>query len=160
MDGVKCYSWGEMRKLVGIVVVVLVTLQISAVLTFFFIYPRVRTKSFREAQSDPPVWCKIEMNYQPATGRLNQNDPWVGDLDRCFRQAEYFRPDHPRKEREFYLQVFRKSSKTDQYLVFLDARGPDYDYFHVVNRSGNTTWYGSAFRAPHLRRLMEESGVK
>jgi hypothetical protein len=149
-----------MRKLVGIGVVVLITLQFSAVLTFFVIYPRYRTKSFRQAQSDPPVACKIEKNYQPATCRFTQNEQWVGDLDRSFREAEYFRPNHPRKDREFYLQVFRKSSKTDQYVVFLDTRGPEYDHFQVVNRSGNTTWFGSAFRSPHLRRLMEESGVK
>ena len=135
-------------------------LQISGVLAFFFIYPAYRTRSFRRAQSDLPVACKIEKNGDSASCRLTQDDQWIGDLDRCFREAEYFRPNHPRKERDYYLQVIRKSSRTDQYLVCLDSHGPDYDYFYVVNRSGNSTWFGSAFRAPGLRRLMDQSAVK
>lgn len=149
-----------MRKLVGIGIVLMITLQISAVLSFFFIYPPYRTRTFRQAQSDPPIACEIEKNYEPATCRLNQDARWIGDLDRSFREADYFRPNHPRKDREFYLRVLRKSSKKDQYLVFLDARGPEYDFFYVVNRSGNSTRFGSAFKAPELRRLMEQSGVK
>jgi hypothetical protein len=149
-----------MKRLVGIGVVVVITLQISAVLTFFFIYPPYRTKSFRQTQGDTPIACKIEKSYEPATCRSIQDASWIGDLDRSFRQAEYFRPNHPRKDREFYLQVTRKSSKTDQYLVFLDSRGTEHDFFYVVNRSGNSTWFGSAFRAPDLRRLMDQSGVK
>jgi hypothetical protein len=149
-----------MKRLVVPGVVALITLQISAVVTFFVIYPRYRMRTFRAAQSDPPVACKIERNYEPETCRLTQDERWLGDLDRAFHAADYFRPNHPRREKEFYLQVIRKSSKTDQYLFFIDERGPSHDYFTVVNRSGKTTWYGSAFQAPGLRQLMEQSGVK
>ena len=149
-----------MRKFAGIAIVVVVVLQLSAILTFFFIYPRYRTKSFREAQSDTPVACDIERSFEPATMRTIRETGWIRELDRALSRAEYFRPNHPHREKEFYLRVTRESSRTDQYLVFLDTRGGEYDYFSVVKRSGKTTRYGSAFRSPDLRRLMEQSGLK
>jgi len=149
-----------MRKLLGVGIVLFVLLQFSALAGFFFIYPRYRTKTFREAQSDAPVSCEIERDGEPATRRTIREGAWIEDLHRTFAAAEYFRPNHPRREKTFYLRVTRKSSRIDQYLFFLDSRGSAVDYFSVVNRSGNTTWYGSAFQAPELRRLMEQSGVK
>jgi hypothetical protein len=72
----------------------------------------------------------------------------------------YFRPDHPRRESEYYVRVIRKSSMTDEYLFFLDKRGDDYDYVSVVHRSGNSTRYGSAFRVPGLRKLLDDPILK
>jgi len=149
-----------MRRLVFVGVVAIGVLQLAAILTFFFFYPRYRTKTFREAQADSPANCEIELDQESATRQTHSGDVWLRDLDRTFAAAEYFRPNHPRKEKEFYLRVTRLSSRTDQYLVFLDRRGPEFDYFYVVNRSGRSTRFGSAFRAPDLRRLMTESGVK
>jgi len=126
----------------------------------FTVYPGYRTRKFHEAESDKPVKCVVQLEH-PSPRPVTIEDPeWIGLLGRSWSGANYHRPNHPHGEKAYYLRVTRASSRVDQYLVSLDRRGEEYDYFYVVNRSGNSTQFGSAFRAPGLRRLFDHPLLK
>ena len=145
------------RRWVVIPVAAIAAIQLSGIVCFFFVYPWYRTDQFRKSQSDQAIRLEVELDERARGKTLTVEDPKIlHALNSAFSQARYFHPNHPGKERQYYARVFRESSRIDEYEILLDLRGAEYDFFHVVHRSGNTTWYGSSFQAAGLRDLVNQ----
>lgn len=113
---------------------------------------RHRIAEYHQAQSEPAAYVEIDPDQVRAGKAVAIIDkPTVDAILSPMKGVSYFLPNHPRKQEKYYLDVHRANGRVDEYEVFLDRRGPEYDHIHVVQREGNRVSYGSAFKIPGIR---------
>lgn len=135
-----------------VLVLSLLALVMGSIGGAIFFYGKHRTVQFKAAQADAARHVEIGRDDDGRQYVVSITDPRVlREILEPLKKAEYFWPNHPRKEHTYWMKVHRTNSRAEEYQIFLDERGVDYDYVRVIHRSGNTTFYGSAFKAPGLR---------